>query len=130
MELTVKKGSAIKWIEAISRTEWVFDDTTLRYAHGGFTYGSPLGVLCDFLDPDGWYLPPEWPIRYEWHGQSAFPDPARFKSCNMKVSVGTNVWVPLVPPLDVAEVFAPSAGFSAKSWADAAHIINTCYEAF
>lgn len=64
----MNKGTAKKWIECLKECEYLFDNTQLGFVDGvtGLYYMSPLGVLCEFLDPGGFI---DKDFGREWHGE-------------------------------------------------------------
>lgn len=51
----MNRGSAMKWCNALRETTHLFDNFQLAYPDrwSDRWYVSPLGVLCGFLDPEG-----------------------------------------------------------------------------
>lgn len=51
----MNRGTAMKWIERLEACEHQYDNSQLGFVDhsDGSFYMSPLGVLCEFLDPDG-----------------------------------------------------------------------------
>lgn len=61
-------NTARKWADRMEATPWHLDTAQLRFEVAGITYGSPYGVLADFLDPQGWAL--AWDgVSWLWHGE-------------------------------------------------------------
>lgn len=58
----MNRGTALKWIEQIKSDRYRFGNGQMRYED----QFDPLGVLADFLDPNGWE---EAYIGYSWHGE-------------------------------------------------------------
>lgn len=50
----MKRGSALKWAEALDKANVEYDNSQLGFTVNDVTYASPLGVLANFLDPNGW----------------------------------------------------------------------------
>lgn len=82
----MNRGSALKWIEALETTDWVYDCCQLRFDAHGVTYGSAFGVLANFLDPEGWQR--DWDlVSYTWHGSKFEPTTDALKRVKMKHGV-------------------------------------------
>ena len=64
----MNKGTAIKWMERLRESEHLFDNTQLGFVdyRTGLHFMSPLGVLCEFLDPTGFV---DKDFGREWHGE-------------------------------------------------------------
>lgn len=63
----MNRGTALKWAERLETTAAVYDNSQLAFKVDDVEYKSPLGVLADFLDPEGWEKHPI--LGYQWHGE-------------------------------------------------------------
>ena len=81
----MQRGTALKWADALRSTDAHYAKGQLGYTIGQTRYLSPMGVLADFLDPNGWTL--GWDgVSLLWRGsQFVLPADAR-KSCKMKTT--------------------------------------------
>lgn len=49
----MNRGSALKWVQAMRETSHSFDNSQLGFEFSdGFCF-SPIGILCEFVDPTG-----------------------------------------------------------------------------
>lgn len=79
----MNRGTALKWADALETTQVGYDSAQLGYISEGKRHLCPLGVLADFLDPDGWEVAHDG-VSLLWHGeQFQLPKSAR-KRCKMK----------------------------------------------
>jgi hypothetical protein len=85
----MNRGSALKWVQELESTDWVYDWCQLRYDHDGKKLGSPFGVLANFLDPSGWKL--AWDgVSYTWHGSQFTLSTEFLKRIKMKHNIYDN----------------------------------------
>lgn len=67
----------MKWIAAMESGEYLENDGgCLAFYYNGEIYYSPMGVLCAFLDPNGWVDGPYGQLLF--HGET-FVMPAAFR---------------------------------------------------
>ena len=70
----MNRGTALKWIDALRSTEHHFDNSQLMFHSRYGIMASPLGVLCEFLDPAGFM--DTGICGFAWHGQTFYmPEP-------------------------------------------------------
>lgn len=70
----MNRGTSLKWVEALRNTEHHFDNSQLMFPSCFGVMASPLGILCEFLDPDGFVN--TGVCGFSWHGASFYmPEP-------------------------------------------------------
>lgn len=79
----MNRGSALKWIDQLNKTDWIYEPSQLRYESEGSTYGNVFGVLANFLDPTAWKL--AWDeVSYIWNGSQFILSPEDLKRIKLK----------------------------------------------
>lgn len=79
----MNRGSALKWIEEINNTKFTFASGQLRFDANGVQYSDVFGILCNFIDPDGWCKC--WDeVSYSFHGEIFFMPTLVMKKCKIK----------------------------------------------
>lgn len=83
----MNRGTALKWIDILRSGRYTAGSGQLRYENQFCAYG----VLCDFLDPNGWSEIKDnqyGNVGFLWHGsQYSIPEQFR-KKCKMKSEYG------------------------------------------
>lgn len=81
----MNRGTALKWADRLESGSYRFDAAQLRIDAPEGLVHCPLGVLADFLDPDGWAV--AWDgVSGLWHGsQFGIPEVGR-KRAKMKTN--------------------------------------------
>lgn len=84
----MNRGTALKWVDALRNTEHHFDNSQLMFHSRYGTMASPLGILCEFLDPAGFvdtgvcglawhgavfYMPGPWLVKCKSTGKGLLP---------------------------------------------------------
>ena len=79
----MNRGTALKWADRLESGCYSFDRSQLRISCRGRRVYCPLGVLADFLDPDGWAM--AWDgMSGLWHGEQFKIAGAGRKKAKMK----------------------------------------------
>jgi len=79
----MQRSTALKWEAALRTTPAQYDTAQIGMRIGDTLCLSPVGVLCAFLDPEGFAT--AWDgVTQTWHGQIWSLPPAWTKSCKMK----------------------------------------------
>lgn len=75
----MNRGSAMRWVREMLFSNYSYSCAQLREDEVTF---DPYGVLCNFIDKDGWKE--EGPNLWSFRGEVFYPPPDVVKKCKMK----------------------------------------------